>query len=78
MVPFVSKVLVERRKNVLYSLISFNRTDYLSGRFIFEGGHLVSESLEITNNFNMKGLYERTIDIEIAFDSISHEYRLRL
>ena len=45
----ISKVLAERLKNVLPSLISKNETAYVKGRFISEGGRLISDILEISD-----------------------------
>ena len=47
----ISKVLVERLKNVLPSLISKNQTAYVKWRFISEGIKLISDVLEISDNF---------------------------
>ena len=41
----ISKVLDERLKNVLPSLISTDQTAYVKGRFINEGGRLISDVL---------------------------------
>ena len=67
----ISKVLAERLKNVLPSLISSDQTAYVKGRFISEGGRLTSDVLEICDKLQIKG-FLMTVDIEKAFDSINH------
>ena len=42
----ISKVLLERLKKVFPSLISKNQTAHVKGRFISEGGRLISDILE--------------------------------
>ena len=67
----ISTVLAERLKKILPSLISKNQTAYVKGSFISEGGRLISNILEISDNLKIKG-FLMTIDIEKAFDSISY------
>ena len=67
----ISKVLAERLKKVLPSLISKNQTAYVKGRFISEGGRLISDILEISDNLKIKG-FLMTLDIKKAFDSVNH------
>ena len=50
----ISKVLVERLKNVLRSLVSSNQTAYVKGRFISECGRLISDVLEICDKLLLK------------------------
>ena len=42
-------------------------------RFIGERGTLILDILEISNVFNLRG-YTMTVDIEKAFDSLSHSF----
>ena len=65
----VSEVLAERLKTSLSSLISSNQTAYLKGRFISERRRLISDIL--------KG-FLLTVDIEKAFDSINHNFLLKV
>ena len=63
-------MLVEGLKKVLASLISNNQTAYVKGRFISEGGRLISDILEISDNLEIKG-FLMALDIEKAFDSVN-------
>ena len=48
----ISNVLAEKLKNVLPSLISSDQTAYVKGRFISEGGRLISDVLEICDKLH--------------------------
>ena len=72
-----SKVLAERLKTALLSLISSNQTAYLNGRFISEGGRLISDIFEVSDLLKLKGLL-LTVDIEKAFDSVNHNFLLKV
>ena len=62
------------RKNII-DLISFQQTAYGRNRFIGEGGRLISDILQMSESLNLKG-YIVTVDIEKAFDSLSHSFLL--
>ena len=62
----ISKVLAERLKKVLPSLISKNKTVYVKGISIIVGGRLISDILEISDNLKIKG-FLMTLDIEKAY-----------
>ena len=47
----------------------------MSADCVWEGGRLISDTLEISNVFNLRG-YIVTVDIEKAFDSLSHSFLL--
>ena len=64
----ISKVFSNWLKNFLFST---NQNGYVTNRFISKGERLISDNLEMTDIFNMKG-YFSTIDIEKAFDSVDH------
>ena len=67
----ISKVLAERLKNVLPSLISSDQTAYFEERFISESSRLISDVLEICEKLQIKG-FLMTVDIEKVFNSINH------
>ena len=50
----ISKALAERLKKFIPSSISKNQTAYVKGRFINEGGRLISDILEISDNVKKK------------------------
>ena len=55
---------------MLPSLISSNQTACLNGRFISEGGRLISDIFEVSDLLKLKGLL-LTVDIEKTFDSVN-------
>ena len=73
----ISKVLAERLKNVLPSSILSDQTAYVKGRFISEGGRLISDVFEICDTLRIKGVLI-TVDIETAFDSINHCFLIKV
>ena len=71
----MSKTLTTRLKETLRDLISCQQTAYVKSRFIGESGRLILYILEISNVLNLRG-YIVTVDIEKAFDSLSHSFLL--
>ena len=71
LIKLVSKVLAERHKKVLPSLIPKNQAAYVKERFISEGGRLISDILKISDKFKKKG-FLITLYIEKAFDLVNH------
>jgi len=69
----LSKVLAERLKSVLPSLIMPDQTAYVANRFLGESVRLISDVLETTKKLNIGG-FMLTIDIEKAFDSVDHTF----
>ena len=71
----MSKALANRFKEILLDLISCQQTAYVKNRFIREGGRVISDILEISNVFNLRGCTV-TGGTEKAFDSLSHSFSL--
>ena len=71
----MSKALAIRLKETLPDLISCQQNAYVKNRLIREGVRPLSDILEISNVFNLRG-YIVTIDIEKGFDSLSHSFLL--
>ena len=69
----ISKVMANRLKKMIGTLISSDQIAYVPGRFIGESVRLVSDLIEYTDIHNLPG-YLVTIDIEQAFDSVDHKY----
>ena len=69
----ISKAFAFRLKPVLSSIISFDQTAYVNGRFIGESTRLISDILEATDRLGIEG-YILTADIEKAFDSMDHAF----
>ena len=74
---FITKALSSWLKKVLPSIISSEQTAYVNGRFISEGGRLISDIIEICNIESIEGFIV-TMDIEKAFDSLDHNFLLRV
>ena len=72
-VKIISKVLAKRVKGVLSKIICSNQTAYVKDRFIGEGGRLISDILEMTDELKMGGILI-TIDFQKAFDSLNHNF----
>ena len=66
----IPKVLAERLKKNLSSVISKNQTAYVKRRFI-NGDRLISDILEISDNLKTKG-FLITLDIEKTFNLVNH------
>ena len=69
----LSKTLAKRLKEVLSKIICSNQTAYVKDRFIGEGGRLISDLLEMTDELKMEGIL-LTIDFQKAFDSLNHNF----
>ena len=67
----MSKALATRLKETLPDLASYKQTAYVKNRFVEERGRLISDILEISSFFKLRG-YRVTVDIEKVFDSLSH------
>ena len=65
--------MAQRLKKTLPFLISTNQSAYVYGRFITEGGRLISDLLEISDMLKLDGLLA-IIDIQKVFDSVDHSF----
>ena len=72
----ISKVLAERLKKVLSSLIFKSQNAYVKGRFISERDRLISDILEISDNLKTK-VFLMTLNIEKAFNSVNHLFLIQ-
>ena len=70
-----SKVLALRMKEVLPSIINYDQTAYVRGRYIGESIRLVSDILDFTEKNSIGGILF-SADFEKAFDSIEHPFLL--
>ena len=71
----ISKIFAYRLKKVLPNLISSQQTAYVAERCINESGRLISDLLSVTKKMKVKD-YLVTNDIEKAFDSLDHTFRI--
>ena len=72
----ICKLLDERLKKVLPSLVSKNQTWYNIKKIFFsEGGKLISDVLEISDNLKIKG-FLMTLYIEKTFDLVNHLFSI--
>ena len=60
-------------KKVIRSLISYNQTAYVEGRYIGESVHLIDDLLKYDEYENIDGILFAA-DIEKAFDSVDHNF----
>ena len=67
----LSKILADRVKKIISSLISSDQTAYVPGRYIGESVRFTSDLIEFTDIHNIPG-YLLTIDIDKTFDSVDH------
>ena len=73
----LSKPLAEKFKHVLHELLSSNQKAYVKNRCISESGRLISDVIERCDILDIPG-YLVTMDIEKAFDSLDHDFLLRI
>ena len=67
--------MATKLKLTLPSIIKSDQTAYVYGRFIGESTRLISDIMEVTRSLDLEG-YLLTMDIQKAFDSVSHEFLL--
>ncbi|KAJ0445231.1 putative RNA-directed DNA polymerase [Helianthus annuus] len=69
----ISKVLINRLKPVIQSLVSEEQTAFLSGRSILDGALILNELIPWMKRFKRPGMIFK-VDIEKAYDSLSWEF----
>ena len=74
-VKILNKALAKKLKKVLSTIVNANQTAYVEGRFIGEATRLISDILEVSKECNIPG-YMVLMDVEKAFDSMDHGFRI--
>ena len=69
----LSKVISNKLKTVLPTLIFSKQTADVKNRFIGESGRLISDIIEISSCFNIT-CFLVTMHIKKAFDSLDHSF----
>ena len=72
-IKIASKALAFRVRNVLPSLIHYDQTAYVKGRYIRESVRLIDDLLKYAEEENSDGILFAA-DIEKAFDSVDHNF----
>ena len=72
-----SKVITERLKKVMSSVVHEDQTCGVVGRTIFSNLHLVRDTLDFIDKTNEPAIL-LTLDQEKAFDRVDHEFMLRV
>ena len=72
-IKVASKALAAKMKAVIHSLISYDQTAYVKGRYIGESVRLIDELLKYAEDENIDGILFAA-DIEKAFDSVDHNF----
>ena len=70
-VKILSKVTAQGLKKTLSFFISSSQSAYVDGRFISEGGRLISDLLETSGTLKLNGLLAK-IDIQKVRESVVH------
>ena len=72
-IKIASKALAAKMKTVIHSLISYDQTAYVKGRYIGESVRLINDLLKYAEDENIDGILFAA-DIEKAFDSVDHNF----
>ena len=68
-----SKALAARIKKVIGSVILYDQTAYVKGRYIGESIRLIQDIIEYADEMDEEGILFSS-DIEKAFDSVGHTF----
>ena len=68
-----SKALAARIKKVIRSVILYDQTAYVKGRYIGESIRLIQDIIEYADEMDEEGILFSS-DIEKAFDSVDHTF----
>ena len=72
-----SKVITERLKKVMSSIVHQDQTCGVVGRSIFSNLHLIRDALDMINKTNEPAILV-SLDQEKAFDRVDHDFMLRV
>ena len=72
-IKIASKALAARMKTVIHSLISYDQTAYVKGRYTSESVRLIDDLLKYAEDENVDGILFAA-DTEKAFDSVNHNF----
>lgn len=72
-----SKVLAKRLEHILPDLILYNQNAYVKVRLIFDSIRTIDDVLEYTKQRRQSGIMV-TIDFEKVFDSLDHEFLVKV
>ena len=72
-IKIASKALAARMKTVIHSLISYDQTAYVKGRYIGESVRLIDDLLKYAEDEKLDGILFAA-DIEKAFDLVYHNF----
>lgn len=72
-----SKVLAKRLEHILPDLIHYNQNVYMKVRLIFDSIRTFDDVLEYTKQRRQSGIMV-TIDFEKVFDSLDHEFLVKV
>ena len=68
-----SKAPAERMKKVIHSIIHYDQTAYVKGRYTGESVRLIDELLTYADQENLDGIMFAA-SLEKAFDSVEHNF----
>ena len=73
----VLKIITDRLKQVMPSIVHFDQTCSVVGRSIFSNLHLIRDTLDMINKTDETGILV-TLDQMKAFDGVDHDFLMRV